>query len=1198
MDRRKKVGRGLPKLVITSLALCLSTWELAVAQQVVINELMSANSVTICNEDGDYPDWIELFNPGNESCDLTGYGLSDSKKNLSKWQFPALAIPPHQFLLIFASGKDRRLLISHWEKVITKGDQWRYRVGSSTLPSNWMQPEFNDESWQIGASGFGYGDNDDATLVPPGTISIFIRKHFSITDLSKITSAVLHVDFDDGFVAYLNGIEIARANLGTPGRPVAYNQYASDHEAGTPIQYIIANWQTILRAGDNVLALQGHNSSSTSSDLSLIPYLSLGMTEKPANSRGSAPFSDLPLAFLHTNFKIDADGETITLTKPDKTIIDQVESGNIPTDVSCGRQPDGSVNFYFFAQPTPGAANTSAGYLAATADPEFSLKGGFYQTAITLSLSTNSNNAAIYYTLDGSEPTTKSNLYTQPITISSTKVVRAKAFGANLLPSKTVTHTYFINKSHQVPVLSIVTSPGNFFDIDTGIYVLGRTYENQNPYFGANFWEDWERPVHLEFFELGGKLGFSQDAGVKIAGAWSRANPQKPFSLYARRKYGASSFKYPLFPHRPFDEYEAFMLKNGGNDWGRTFFSDAMMHSLLEGQDLEIMAFRPCVVYLNGEYWGIYNLREKQNEHYLSQYFRVDPDSVDLLENNQNVICGSGSHYAALINFIETNNLEQSETYEYVKTQLDVDNFITYMVAEIYFDNRDWPGNNIKYWRPQNPTGRWRWLLFDVDWGFGLNAYDPGGGYDYNTLAFATAVNGPDWPNPPWSTLLLRKLLTNRTFRDAFINRFADYLNTIFQPAVVLEKIREIQAWYEPEIPAMIQKWGRTYPEWGGTNCIWYTSINDWKSFVQVLANFGKNRIPYMQAHITSQFGLSGIAFLQINVSPAKSGQVKVNTVTVPHYPWQGSYFKGVPITIRSIAGQQYEFDHWEGLNNSFSPTIELSLSANGALTAVFRLKASNSYPVVINEINYNSSSRFNPGDWIELCNLGESSIDLTNWQLNDCDGIFKFPAIELPAKGFLVIVQDSAQFKTHFPRVTNLIGNLPYGLNSVRETILLKNPNGLTVDSVTYQSRYPFPLLPDGGGPALALKDPSLDNTQAANWIASAAFGSPGVPNDSMVTVTMNPKANLPSQIRLLPNYPNPFNATTTLRFELPQSQAVSLLIYNLRGQLVDRIHVPSGKAGYQEIVWSPSQLSAGVYLYQLRSGSVVLTGKCLLIK
>jgi hypothetical protein len=184
---------------------------------------MSSNSATIQDKDGDYSDWIELFNPGTSPIDMTGYGLSDRESNPFKWVFPPCILNPGEYKLVFASGKDRTDVPTLWETVINQGDDWRYFVGVSEPPKDWKSLEFDDTVWSSGPSGFGFGDNDDATIIPQ-TISLFIRTLFDVDDSVNIAHALLHIDCDDGFVAYINGTEIARYNIGGEiGVPPAYD---------------------------------------------------------------------------------------------------------------------------------------------------------------------------------------------------------------------------------------------------------------------------------------------------------------------------------------------------------------------------------------------------------------------------------------------------------------------------------------------------------------------------------------------------------------------------------------------------------------------------------------------------------------------------------------------------------------------------------------------------------------------------------------------------------------------------------------------------------------------------------------------------------------------------------------------------------------------------------------------------------------
>ena len=894
------------------------------SQTILINEVMASNAITIKDEDGDSPDWIELYNNSSDLINLSNFGLSDNAAKPYKWTFPSVALEPGKFLIVFASGKDRREWL-HWETVIDWGDQWRYRLGTSEPPADWRAVGFDDSNWYLGASGFGYGDDDDATIVPP-VISVFVRKAFTIADKNAISKALLHVDYDDAFVAYLNDVEIARANIGTVGDHPAFNQTAwtyreaQMYQGGKPEQFVLNDVQSLFQNGKNVLAIQVHNYGINSSDLSLIPFLSLGFTAPLSDSsRGMSPHLDSIVNYLHTNFKIKADGERITLYQADGQFLDQINAGKLPTDISYGRQPDGGASWFYFNQPTPGAANTTQGFQQVAGEPLFSHRSGFYGQNFLLTLTASSPQSSIYFSLDGSTPTTSANLYQTPIPILQTTVIRAREFLPNGLPGKTITQSYFMNEGITLPVVSLATDPPNLWDPDSGIYVLGRNYEPNRPHFGANFWQDWERPVHVEFFEAGGELGFSLDAGMKIFGGWSRDFAQKSLVIFARSRYGAGEIEYQIFPDKPIDKFEAIVLRNSGNDWLSTLFRDGMMQSLLKDTDLDIQAYRPAVVFLNGQYWGILNIREKINEHFVAGNRDVDPENIDLLENDNWIIHGDNTHYQAMLDFIATQNMQLSATLDSIKTMMDVDNFMDYQIAQIYFDNTDWPGNNVKFWRPRIPGGRWKWIVFDTDFGFGL--WDAVA-YRNNTLEFATAVNGPNWPNPPWSTFLLRKLLENPQFKIDFINRCADHLNVTFHPQRVNQHIDAIKAMIEPEIQ-------RHQARWAG-------SIRNWRQNVQVLKQFANFRSTYVKAHFITKFQLNGMARIKFDIDLPEAGHLKVNSLLLTQFPWQGDYFKAIPIHIEATPQENYRFVGWSDSAFEDNQMISVTPSQDVILTAYF----------------------------------------------------------------------------------------------------------------------------------------------------------------------------------------------------------------------------------------------------------------------
>ena len=583
--------------------------------EIYINEVMSSNSDVIYDEFGESSDWLELYNSGGNPVNLGGYGLSDDIEDLYKWTFPSVTINPNSHLLVFASGIDNYSNVQHWETIINWGDTWKYFLGDFEPPTDWKEIEFNDANWPLGISGFGYGDGDDATIVP-NIISVFIRKSFYIDSVDDILDMILHVDYDDAFVAYINGIEIGRSNIGSSSDgPPPYNQGADQwreatmYSGGFPEQFNVDMESISLQDGENLLSIQVHNYNQSSSDMSLIPFLTLGLNYIPDNPIGAPEILNLDASNLHANFQISSSGEDIVLTDLSENIIDQVESIPIPNNMSYGRKPDGEESWLFFEEATPNESNNNSdGFESFCEAPVFSSNPGFYSQPILITIESNNNGYPIYYTIDGSVPTTNSNVYSNEIYIDETTVVRAAVIHQSCISNGISTKSFFIDEDINLPIVSLSTDPENFWDWETGIYVMGPNASNDYPYFGANFWEDWERPIHVEFFELDGSLGFSQDTGVKIFGGWSRGQNQKSLALYARLSYGSDKIEYQIFPDKDIDEFSAIVLRNSGNDWyssdnwsSNSMFRDGMMTGLMQNTGIDYQEYRPAIVYINGE---------------------------------------------------------------------------------------------------------------------------------------------------------------------------------------------------------------------------------------------------------------------------------------------------------------------------------------------------------------------------------------------------------------------------------------------------------------------------------------------------------------------------------------------------------------------------------------------------------------------
>ena len=581
---------------------------------------------------------------------------------------------------------------------------------------------------------------------------------------------------------------------------------------------------------------------------------------------------------LHTNFKLKNEGEDLVFSNPEGELTDHFEPVVLATDVSFGRYPDGSDDKITLSSPSPGSANFEGSSLY------FSKRAGFYLNPFKLFIHATQPGDTIFYTTDGSNPDTSAFLFTDSIQISYTdtlpntfstiqtapfgppsyfkswtppmvnvpkaSVIRAAVFRNGTIISQVETASYFVDTAiftkYHYPVISISTDSNNFFNFDTGIYVPGVFWDSLDPYWTGNYFvndDAWERIAHFEYFTDSGFRAVNQDVGVCIHGKSSRSAPQKTLRIYARSEYGNSYLNYPFMRNNPGqDLYKRLLLRTIYSDGMLTIFKDEMTHDLVKDLNLDMQYYNPAVVFINGEYWGLHAMRDRIDKYYLALKYDIDPDAIDLLEYNAEVIEGSNAEYLNMIDFIENNDLSVPEHYDYITTRMDIDNFIDYNIVEIYFGNFDWPGSNLKYWRQQAPGAKWRWILFDLDFCY----HD----FTFDHLKFVTYEGDTSYQNPTWATFLLRNLLKSEEFKGKFINRFAELLNTTFQPDTVIGKINEFEEFYTPGINLLMERWNFPRSEQG-----WHGDVN------YVLKRYAQERPCYMQNFILSYFNLEESEF-------------------------------------------------------------------------------------------------------------------------------------------------------------------------------------------------------------------------------------------------------------------------------------------------------------------------------------------------
>lgn len=1159
----------------------------SLSAQLLLNEMMASNASTLNDQFDNYPDWLEIYNAGESSVDLSNYWLSDDSAQLNKWNIPEIHLSSDSYLIIFASGNDIASATTFWHSVINTGATWRYHLPSSSIGDEWKSSLAATDTWNTGIAGIGYSDNDDSTIIA-STITLYMQKEFEIQNLEQMTDASFYMDYDDAFVAYLNGTEIARSGSmgGSPGSPVPFDATAlSQHESlmingSPPEKFSLSDHKDLFLEGSNILAVEVHNISSGSSDLTANPFLICGFeTVREEYEQGNL-YIVLNDAYPHTNFKISSAGEAIYLSDGTGVIIDQIDQVVLPTDYSYGRTGIDTIPFGYYANPTPGLKNGSDFASEFFSDSVRLISGGKdYDAFQMVSLESAKAEDEIRFTLDGSPPNENSDLYTAPLTIDQTTVVKARIYRSGSLPGPVSTKTFFTEGGHNLPVISVSMDPPDLWDYNTGIYELGPNAASDNPHFGANFWQDWEKPAHVEIYNLDRQLVLNQGAGTKIYGAWSRAHAQKSMAFYARSSYGDGSFSYPLFSEKEISKYEAFVMRNGGNDWSHGMFRDGLSAYLTARMNVDHQAYEPYVMYLNGEYWGIMNMREKINENFIAENHHVYPDDVNIVEGNRVPVQGSPDSYIQMYNYIAATDFSNSSAYAQIQTLMDIQNFISFWAVNVYIDNKDWPGNNNKFWSTNAPGSLYRWISFDTDFGYGI--WD-NSAYTYNTLRFSLGEINPTWANPDWATLIVRKLLANDDFKRKFINEFADRMNTVYHEDNMIPVIDSFQQ--------------RIYLDASDHFSRWTSSMGSWQNEVNKMKNFFRERPEYMRQQLMDRFLISGTHDIEVDVLDPGSGYVHLNGIDLREFPFTGTYFDKNPVDLIAVPAPGFVFSHWEGdVDSPDSDTIQYDMKAPASFTAVFKAV---DYPVhiVINEINYFSGTLKNTEDWVELYNRSGVTVDLSHWTVWDqtSGDNFEIPAgTILPVSGYLVLSRHRPDFKRFYPELRPLLGDLPFGIDNTMDGIALCEPDGKIHDIVNFESSSPWPTEPNGTGATLELVNSGLDNTLAANWRASLTEGgTPGKRNSQYIVGEKEYKEELKlAEARI---YPSPFSETAFVDFSLEKAEKVTVLVYSTSGSLVDRIENREFASGYHKLSWTPDgSIPQGVYLVRIRASSFSSTLK-----
>ncbi len=723
-------------------------------------------------------------------------------------------------------------------------------------------------------------------------------------------------------------------------------------------------------------------------------------------------------------FGLSKSGETVIFSDAQGNVVESLSLPAMNDDTAYARVPDGSSQFAIVSALSAGTTNpTNAPQQIVVEAPQFSQGSGFYDSEFNLTLSA-PQGCTVYYTLDGSDPDTSATQFTSAIRIydksqepdvyaaktdiadnyqapaepvRKAMIVRAVAVDAQGNKSNIITNTYFVgyngnDVAKKMRVISLVTDPDNLFDYDTGIYVKGKIYDTSQGNMAqpwahpANYTQDgreWERPAHITVFEKG-QASYSAGVGIRIHGGATRSASQKSFNLYARTEYGTPKLEYDFFNgaltnHKgeKIDTFDKITLRNGGND-EKTKIRDRLNQEMVPDKDFGTQMQTECVVFIDGEFWGTYNIVEKIGKEYIADHYKVKEETVCMIKNNE-LSDGSDQGWAdfeSLKQLAQSANYTDAAVYDQFRELLDLDSFAQYMATEIMLGNSDFGDNNYCLWKTETidankkyADGQWRFILFDTEYGQGLY-----GQSNANSSIIDTLRRGNSW-----LAKMFFGLLETEDFRMRFVRAYYDLCNENYRSEKVLARFTELKTAYTE---SMIETFKRfTYA--GGTTGGWGGGFGDWfqpgqpgqqpgqqpgeqpgqqtgqqtdyaaafNNELNSINTFWQSRAENARQQVRNSFS-NQISSENMTVSvknAGASGNIKFNTLTLDR-DWSGTYPKNTVLKLKAKPADGYHFVSWKVTGADFtSDTTENSdtayLAANSANVSIEAVYAAGDEP-------------------------------------------------------------------------------------------------------------------------------------------------------------------------------------------------------------------------------------------------------------
>lgn len=754
----------------------------------VISELMAVNGSTLLDADGVYSDWIEIYNGTGADVDLAGYSLSEDEVNRRRYVFPNTTLAAGEYLLVFASGGER------------SGDELHAAFKLSSEGE--CVTLFNAKGIALSSIEYQNLDADE---------SVVRREDGSVQRTFSVSPGYPNTD---------DGAHSAVASAFLVPMPNAQGIYINEVASGVDDT---CDWVEIINTTSQTVDVSGYGLSDNPNRPRKWQFPA--GTTLPANGGvvvslvGSDGDSSAAISRYVANFAISAsEDESLVLADAQGNVIDQMLVSTVRRNVSYGRMP-GETSYVYFTSPTPGAANGGSYYRHCAKEVEFSQPGGVQDGPVILELSAEPG-MAIYYTLDGSEPTAASAVYTGPITLSSNTVVKAIAWSSSSIPSYSTANTYLFGISHTTPIVCVSGNPEQLTG-ENGTLMTGK--------IGSGY------DVYAEFYDEDGNQLVSQGCMLKVNGRSSRTMyNQRAFRLVAKNEYGDNRFHAELFENRDYDEYKAVVVRAAGQDNQIAYMRDVIFTSRARNTSVMYQESETVVAYVNAQYWGVYHLRERISPESICQFEGwVNPDVVDLLEGDgATVVQGSNKEFKQMIKAVEKYGVSSDENLAALRTMMDVENYLEYVMLQIYCNNQDL--NNVRVYRNTEEDGLWRWILFDTDLGMRST---------HDAVEKWCTSKGEVGTITSQSNTLFLALMQNESVRGWFLTRFGELLATDLNSDAVIADMQQVYKELQPEMQMHCARW-----DW---------SVSKWQNGVEELAKTVETQTSEIIASLIKHFKLN-----------------------------------------------------------------------------------------------------------------------------------------------------------------------------------------------------------------------------------------------------------------------------------------------------------------------------------------------------